>query len=267
MTMETTASWLADGVREIAHITRASAIVEPKIFNLDQEKDDTYAIITPGPSGQPNKIEIRTAGPDWHHEQLADPKQLAEFITSMESRDVDPAKGAAYIGTEAVMYVFDFEDRRHRATCPLRVSDPWKWLAQSQKPLSQREIIRELRIRFDGCLPRDSDLIALLRNIRWKSDGTMDANIQKGKEALGRQIMREVTGVADFPEEFSLTLNVFENVKQPVTVRVALEILTDAEKFEVIPFPNQIAAGMDETLAWLQSDLAQTGVPTFIGWV
>jgi hypothetical protein len=265
--MDSQASWLADGVKEIERITKAAMIVEPKVIALKEEKSGTYGVIVPGPAGSENKIEVRVAGPSWHGERLEDPKQLIAFIESMSARGVKPEEGAVYISASAIIYVFNFEDRRHRAVCPLEVSKPWQWLAVDQKPLTQREIIRVLRITFDGCLPRDSNLISLLRAIRWTQEGSADVNLQRGKEALGRQIMREVTGVADFPEEFSLQVKVFENVPQTVTVRVALELLPDVERFEVIPFPNQIHDGVAETLTWLQEDIAATKVPTFIGSV
>ncbi|HEV7301631.1 MAG TPA: hypothetical protein VGN72_19860 [Tepidisphaeraceae bacterium] len=265
--METGASWLADGVKEIERITRSAMIVEPKIMNLPLEKPGTYAIFTPGPAGQPINVDVRTAGPLWHNERLEDPKQLIAFITSLGERGVKPEDGAVYISQSAVTYVYNFEDRRHRATCPLIMSVPWKWLSVDQKPLSQRDLIRLLRITFDGSLPTDSNLISLIRTVKWKSDGTVESDVQRGREALGRQIIREVSGIANFPEEFTLDVQVFENVKQDVRVRVALELLPDVERFEVTPFPTQIHNGMAETLTWLQSDIAQTKVPTFIGAV
>ncbi len=263
---ELESSWLKDGVIEIERLARAAAIVEPKVIALPLEPEGTYGIVTPGPAGAAHPIDVRVSGPDWHDETLDDPNQLIAFIQSMGERGVDPAKGAVYIGEAEIVYVYDFEDRRNVATCPLKVSEPWTWLATPQKPLTQREIIRVLRITFDGCLGRDSNLLSILRNIRWKEDGNLESNLQRGKEALGRQIMREVTGVSDFPEEFTLETRVYQNVRQDVTVRVALEILPDVERFEVIPFPNQIHSGLAETLEWLRSDIAeQTKTPTFIG--
>jgi hypothetical protein len=263
--MESTASWLKDGVSAIEAVVKKGLIVEPKVINIPGEPAGTYGIVYPGPPGELKKIEVLTTKPAWHNETLSTPAQLIAFIESMNERGAKPEDGAVYISEEQIVYVFNFEDRRHKAICPLVYSDPWEWLRVEQQPLTQRDIIRTLRITFDGCLSRDSNLIQLLRNIRWREDGNLESNMQRGKEAIGRQIMREVTGVADFPEEFSLTVRVFESVPQTVTVRVALELKPDVERFEVIPFPNQIHDGLTETLGWLQTDIAQTKVPTFIG--
>jgi hypothetical protein len=270
--MEQQTSGLAEFLREIERLAKASAMVEPKVIPLAQEKTGTYGIVTPGLPGKENKIEMRVAGPAWHKETLDDPKQLIGFIKSVGSRKKSFMIGAdeyddgvVYIGANQITYAFDFEDRRNAAVCPLKLSEPWKWLSVSQSPMDQRALIRLLRITFDGCLSRDSNLISVVRKVKWKSTGEVEADLQRGKEALGKQILNEAAGVADFPDEFLVTANVFENVNQPVTVRVALDLLPDVQKFEVIPFPNQIRSGLAETLAWLQKDIGETKVPTFIG--
>ena len=196
---------------------------------------------------------------------MADPDQLVNFIESMKDRGVTAEAGVVYIDPFAATYVYDFEDRRNRATCPLTVSKPWAWLAASQSQLDQKTIVRTLRILFDGCLAPDSNLISVLRNVKWKQDGSVDSNVQRGKEGLGRQILNEVAGITDFPEQFTLQLSVYENYRADQTVRVALEILPDAMRFEMIPFPNQIYSGQAQTLERLQALIAETGVPTFIG--
>jgi hypothetical protein len=129
-------------------------------------------------------------------------------------------------------------------------------------------MIRALRIIFDGCLPHDSNLVNVLRNVKWKQDGQVEGTVQKGREGLGASIVREIQGINDFPDEFTVTVRVYENVLQEVKVRVALEILPDVAKFEFIPFPNELHNGLTETQEWLRGDIEEaTGVPTFIGAV
>ncbi len=266
--METGASWLADGVKEIERIAKTAMIVEPKLIAIPQEKPGTYGIVTPGPAGSALKIEQKLAGPAWHNERLDDPAQLKAFITSMhEDRGVAPENGVVYISGRAIVYIYDFEDRRNHATCPLIKSPAWTWLEGKQPPMDQRTIIRLLRIVFDGSLPTDSNLVSVLRNVKWKQDGSVDANLQRGKEALGRTILNEAAGITNFPEEFTARVNVFENYRPRVAVRLALELLPDVMQFEVIPFPNQVHTGMADTLEMLREDIAATNVPTFIGAV
>jgi len=264
---ETQSSWLADGVREIERVVTKGLVVEPKIIPIPGEKPGTYGIVTPGAADREHKIDFRVTGPIWHNERLDNPRQLIEFIKSMEAREVKAAAGAVYIGQTSITYVYDFEDRRHRATCPLIVSQPWQWLT-SPKVLTQKDAVRDLRITFDGCLPRDSSLVVALRNVKWTDDGKVEGTVIRGKEALGASITREIQGINDFPEEFTVTVKVYENVLQDTQIRVALEILPDAKKFEFIAFPNQLHDGLAEVQTWLLEDIqSATGAPTFIGSV
>jgi hypothetical protein len=46
---------------------------------------------------------------------------------------------------------------------------------------------------------------------------------------------------------------------------VALEIMPLEQRFEVIPFPNQLEKALGKTFDLLVSQIAGTDVPTFIG--
>jgi hypothetical protein len=266
--MQGESSWLADGVREIERVVKQGQIVEPKLIELPKEKKGTYGVLYPSPAGTVEKIDVRVAGPTWHKERLDDPKQLIAFINSLEGRQLKASDGAVYIGQDLITFAYSFEDRRHRASCPLILSQPWKWLKGCPVVLAQKDAVRALRIIFDGCLPPDSNLINVLRKVNWKQDGSVEGTVQKGREGLGASIVREIQGINDFPDEFTVTVRVYENVLQTVRVRVALEILPDVAKFEFIPFPNQLHNGLTETQEWLRKDIEDaTGVPTFIGAV
>lgn len=260
-------SWLADGVKEIERVVKASMIVEPKVLEVKHEKPGTYAFITPGPAGQPQNVELKVSKPLWHNERLETPRQLMQFIKSLEEdRAQKPATDAAvYVGRDLIRYVYSFEDRRDRVTVPLITSEPWAWLNRPTNPMNQREIIRVLRITFAGCLPPGSGLLDVLRNVKWNNQGQIESNLQRGKEALGRQILNEAAGMDNFPDEFVLNVRVYQNFNHLVQVRCALEVLPDTQKFEIIPFPNQLQDGLEETLLALQSTIEDTGVPTFIG--
>jgi len=156
-------SWLADGVKEIERITKASMITEPKIIGLPLERQGIYGVVLPGPAGSTNEIKRILAEPLWHNERLENPAQLIDFIKSMEKRGVEAADGAVYISQASIVYVYSFEDRRNRAVCPLEISDPWTWLCKDQGPMGQRDLIRALRITFDGALTRESNLLSIIR--------------------------------------------------------------------------------------------------------
>lgn len=266
MTGSTESSWLADAVKEIERVVSAGITTEPKIISIPQEKPGTYGIVKPGLPGEDNKIDVKVAGPLWHNERLKTPEQLLEFIKTRKAAAESGTafNGVCYVGPERISFHYSFEDRRDRAVCELVHSQPWLFLLNSAgKQLSQRELIKLLRITFDGSLP-DGGLLNLIRQLKFDNTGTLTTNIQHGKESMGRQVLNEVTGLASIPEQFILNLQVFENYKQPVVTRVALDLKPDVAAFEVIPFPNQLENAMNETLGWILESFKEE-VPTFIG--
>jgi hypothetical protein len=266
--METTASWLADGVDKIAELTKAANTVKPEFVKLPDEKPGTYGIVMPAPAGGSidKQFQQVLAGPGWHREKLATPKELSAFIKSLKDRGIAPTDGVILVDREAAKYFYSFNDRRDVATCPLIVSTPWAWLSAPTRQLSQRDLIRALRITFDGCLPTGSSLVSVFRNLKFTNNGTAEANIQRGNEALGRRVMNEVVGTTDLPEDVILSVPVYENYPKRVSVRVAIEVIADAGQFELIAYPNELENGRQETLNAIRDDVAfDSDVPAFLG--
>lgn len=262
-------SWLADGVKAIEALTKRAQIVEPKFMSVPGEKPGTYAIVYPAPAGSPGPLAVKVAGPGWHNEVLSDVAQLGKFIIAkIEEEDIAVNPAIFICESGSLNFVYDSTDRRDKAGVCLEATQPWQWISAVQGSMTQAQIIRLLRITFDGCLDPDSGLISVLRQVKWGSSGQVESNIQRGKEALGKQIMNEASGVADFPDEFVLRVNVFKSWNRPMPVRMALEILPDVQRFELIPFPGQIHQAMQATLLSIQEELeTSTKVPTFIGTV
>lgn len=266
-------SWLKDGVEAIKALADEAVNITPKVVDLPKEKPGTYAIILPGKPGAKlsDTLDVRVAGPLWHNEELATPSDLRNFILKRESDSDDDKKGVVYVGEGSIVYVYDANDRRDRASTPLTLSKPWQWLLKAdagQIPqLSQRDIIRTLRITFGGALPAGSNLIGALRNLNFTNNGTVEANIQHGKNTLGKQILNQVIGIDALPEDVAFSLNVFENFRYPVTVQCALEIYPDVQKFEIVPYPNQLHDALELTLDRIRGDFDSEDVRAYLGKV
>lgn len=260
--MDTNASWLKDGVEAIEEVVKKAMVVTPTITHGPNDRKGRYVVITPMPAGKAPSIEFGLTEPGWHNEYLDSPTELKAFIEAMGAKLHSPA---IYISSDKIVMVYSFYDRRDLVTVPLIRTEPWKWLEKPPENLTQRDAIRLLRIKFDGCLGPDSMLVSVLRKVQWTNNGNVESTIQRGKEGLSRQMLAEAAGAANFPDEFCVNVAVFENVKQKVTCRLALELLPEVQRFEIIPFPSQVQQGMAETLEWLREDLKQTKVPTFIG--
>lgn len=265
----TESSWLADGVKEIERIVEASVNVEPKIVALPQEKPGTYAIVTPGKDG--GKIEERLAKPKWHNETLETPAQLNSFIKSLKEMwpgSSGETPGVVYVSQEKSVFCYSFEDRRDRATVPLAISKPFSWLMQPTKQMDQKSLIRLLRITFADCLPAESNLISLLRSLKFTNNGEVQADINRGREAIGKQILNEVRGVDSLPDEIVLNVPVFENFKTIASIRCVIEINPDVGTFELIALPSQMSRGMKLALDQvMEVCVADTDVKAFIGSV
>lgn len=279
-------SWLKDGVVEIERITKAAVNVTPSVIDLKHEKPGTYAVVMPAaPGGKlADALDVRVAKPLWHNEQLRTPDDLVTFIkdkakrrgASVQQSNLDDDEeaprdgGVVYIGEDQITYAFDFEDRRDRASVPLVTSKPWDWLVKADNDqislMSQRDVIRTIRLTFGGALPPGSTFLSLLRNINFTNNAGAQANIQHGNHSLGKQTLNEVRGVADLPEDVAFNVQVFENFNYTVTVQCVFEIYPDTQKFEIVPYPNQLQRAMEQTLETIRSRFGEVA-PAFLGKV
>jgi hypothetical protein len=115
------------------------------IENVDHEPEGYYYLVKAN-----GEAELLKAKPDWHSEKLATPMDLVYFI---KHHGPENEAGEVYFDETAVTYVFDFADRRDRATCQLKPSEVWTWLREGNKqPYAQAEFVRLLRIALRGCL-------------------------------------------------------------------------------------------------------------------
>lgn len=258
---------LAQALTVVKDLAIAAHNAKPEIIPLPQEKPGTYAIITPGPAGTKleERLVVKTAGPLWHNERLETPQELVKFIQSLEPRGVKLEGAVVYIGTGQVSFHYEFEDRRHRAVCPLQYSDPWTFLQTESIELNQKDLIRTLRITFDGLLKDQGTLLAKIRKLKFDNEGNVTTNIQHGNEAISKSLLTKISGVEEIPEEFLLQLKVYENYTQNVTIRIALELISEKGRFELIPFPGQLEQAQRETLGWIRDLFKETKVPAFIG--
>ena len=194
-----------------------------------------------GPDG---KAEAQTVDPPWHSESLSTPAAMAKFVS-----DHELPHAAIFLTDFKIVFVHDIDDRRDRAICDLKESDPYKWLSHFwNQPQSQADMVRLLRITFRGCLPTDSTLLALIRNLKFnlQQDGTMA--IQHGRESLGKSIMTQVTGEVKIPEEVVFQTPIYENHPFTFPIACALEIMPHEQKFRITPYPGEVRKAMDAAL-------------------
>jgi hypothetical protein len=238
---------------QIEQLTRSS--IRTTILEAANEPKGIYYLV--GPDG---KAQIQTAAPAWHNEKLDTPAELLRFAIDRSIDTID--KGAVYYNEDTIKFVYDFEDRRDVATCPLIKSAAYRWLEKPAGPMSQRDFIRLLRIQFRGCVPQDSGILNVVRNLKFNQNADAGANIQHGRESIGRSVAAQITGEASIPEELRLNIQVFENFPAIVTVMCAIETHPQEQQLQLTPYPLEVRKAMDATIELIAETLSD-GVDKF----
>lgn len=241
----------ANAITEIERIVGEAR--KSTILTAPQEPEGMYYLV--GPDG---KADLRTSKPDWLDAKLATPAELRRFIAGDE---VDTSR-EVYLDESKVIYVQDVNDRRDLASCDLIQTPQYLWLTkQAGIALTQQELIRVLRITLRGCLPSDSTLLALIRNLKFQASQDGGVNIQHGRESLGKKIAAEVNADHEIPEEIPLMVPVFENFPFAHRVVCAIEILATDQKFKLTPYPLETRKAMDAALDAIEDLMGDDGMP------
>lgn len=228
--------------QQIQQLTEES--LTASLMNAPQEPEGFYYLQQP----KALAAALTLAAPKWHAERLESPAELAKFIQDRIDRGILNGDPAIFYGKESVALVYNLITRRDVATCILKPSAQFLTLTkQAGVCRSQKDFIRDLRVIYRNCLS-DNSLINNLRGIKWGNSDTGGAEIQHGKESMGRQIINQVQGMDIIPEEITLTLPVFENHPFRTTIQCAVDINPEARSFALTPFPQEVHNAMENTL-------------------
>jgi hypothetical protein len=178
------------------------------------------------------------------------------------------SKPRIWHGKDAVVLICDDDDRRDSVRLPLPASEPLSWLwnlKRQSEPMNQGELIRVLRLK----LGQPSDLVAKFRKLDFSAGRTGKANVEHGKESLGREIIAEVNGVDALPDVLNVSVRITDvpGANSPQTVRVGLEIDAQREEFYLSPMPGELDAAIDRMHADLHDVLSNAlpGLPVYYG--
>lgn len=221
--------------------------LDSEIMECPQEPRGYYLI---GPKGEAKLVRPE---PGWHKEGFDRPEELRRFILE-QSADKDgiliPCDFAAvFVTPERIILVHDLKDRRNISICPLQISPQYNWLLQNGgKQMSQTSIVRELRITFRNCL-QSENLLGLLRSLKFNTDLSGNADLQHGRESMGKSVLAKVTGVDALPEETDLMMPVFNNHGKKTGIKCAIEVFPAEQTFAITPYPQELTRAMDDAVA------------------
>lgn len=243
---------MSEGIGQVGEQIEKLAIasVKTKILETNVEPDGAYYLV--GPDG---KAELKTPSPKRHAETLDTPLELAKFLADLVKAEKITNAATFYTETR-ILAVYDRDDRRDSVAVNLKPSPQYVWLRDAKSVMSQSDIVRTLRITFRGNLGDGSDLVTILRKLKFKADGTAEGDVQHGRESIGRSIVNEVTGLNALPEEIAFSVPVFDNHPFRARIECALEINPADQTFRITAFPQQVKNAMDAALADVEFTLA-----------
>lgn len=228
-------------IREIERLATENKKVKFHTSGIGAEPRDVYYVENPD-----GELERHVA------EKLCQyTLQTPEEFTRFAEAEGDDEKKIVFYNSDHLVFFHDEEARRDAAYCKLTHTEQFVWLRDQCKGfLSQRDMIRLLRITFRGCLSDETNLLTLVRNLKWSTGDDSAGNFQHGKESLGRAIESKVSGDSSIPEETRLSIPVWNEFGYRHLVSVAIEIFPADKTFKLTPFPQEldqaILYGLDE---------------------
>ena len=247
----------ADAIKEIERLIKAS--ITPQIVQMPGEPG-RFRIFSAGTLG--DEQTFRTA--ERHSESFLSVDALAEFLKDRSEQGGEDQ--TVWIDGLRVKYVHDFADRRDHGEVELRRTEALQFLAEnSARKFNQRDFLRLLRINLAGCLPADSGLLGLLRNLRFSGASEAVAAVQHGKESIDKQVRAAVSGESALPEIVLLTLRLFTNGShRRHTIVCALEVFPQEQLFAITPLPEELPAALENEYAEIGAML-KTYCPVYYG--
>lgn len=239
----------------------------PQVLRPPQEPEHVYLLANPD-----GGVERRRA-------EAAPRKHLAGSLGAL----ADMAQGmgdtctAAWYNRHEVSVVLDDTDRRDVVSLPLTLSHPLRKLSslEANRTLwwAQKDFINLLRIDLAGCLGAAGNLLAVVRQLKFRQLAQSAGDLQHGKASLGKAIEAELTGAGSLPEQVVLHVPVFLNLVLPTQpVLCALDIDPANEKLALIPLPGALEQALRggesdiaEKLALHLADTDQKSVPVYYG--
>lgn len=143
-----------------------------------------------------------------------------------------------------IILILKDDDRYDRVTMSLMHDPRFKTLANlAAQPatITQRELLRLLRVTLKGCC--DETTIASIRGINFDQKAQGESYIAPGTEKIGKSIVANaISQSGTLPEELRLNVPVYTNqgLTQSFPIIVALDIDVSSQKFTVQTAPGEI---------------------------
>ena len=214
-----------------------------------------YLQISRDADGQVREVE-RTPPPPRRHNRLATLSAMRSYIEAFASE----AQSVTFYDLERVVLLYDKFDARESATLELQLSPQFRFL-NSPQAMSHPQLVKNLRVLFDGCIADNTDMVSLVRKIDFSATKDQSSDVQHTGRGMGLAAQAKVRSENALPEELPLTIPVWEGDPFNVNVRVYFDIDAEQMKFSLIPFPLEMSRAKVEALDFLAGRLTGQGMP------
>lgn len=164
-----------------------------------------------------------------------------------------PVSVRIWIGDGLITAVLDDDVRRDFVTMQLVKTETFNRVVNlSGKALSQKDLIQHLRttLRTADFAP---GLLHTVRSIKFKSSESGHAEVVTGRESMGRSVEAAVTGATEFPEDLSLSVQVFRDhsfdSSFEETLALTFDCIVEEQKFKMELLPDLAQTVTDNTLS------------------
>lgn len=178
----------------------------------------------------------------------------------------DFPRSEVYVSHGQVEAFLDRDDRRETVVLPLAKTARLERIEalMAEPALTQSAAIKMLRFELYG--PHAASLVTALRRVDFTRKSTGGRTVEHGKESLGRSVEAEVQQAGDIPDEFRVTLPVYQGVGFEASFTVGLHLDLAAERIELIPRADEVEAARLAVLGQIRELVAEkVGCPAFIG--
>lgn len=178
-----------------------------------------------------------------------------------EAEDADePTPRSVWHNPAEVVLLLDDSDRRDRVTFHLQKTPALLTLealeAQDIGWICQQAFVRLLKIDF-GVNPA---IVAAFRTLDFKRGDATHADVQHGRETLGKSVEAAVQGTAAIPEDLMIPLSLYRSVGEAAVyhIRCAVEINSVQGLFKLTPFPGELDAMVQAHQATIHDRLSRS---------
>lgn len=198
-------------------------------------------------SDKTGTLRTQDIGAGFTSHRALNPEALHDLIEASGGETDD---SIVFVYETGILFAPNRNDLRNNSRVVLRQSTQFAWLSQfAGQGLPQKQLAQALRITFNGCLSVP-DLPKSIARIEWMQTASGQSEVKHGADSWGKSVNAQVGGIAAIPEEFIVTVPVWENWSAyRATIRCAIEIDTANQKFSINPYPQEMQKAIQGAMA------------------